>query len=137
MNLLNSTTPILFFDGVCNLCNGVVQFVLKHDRREVVKFASLQSDHGEEILKHVQQQNDITPDSIILVYNNKVYTKAGAALRLCYLMGGFWQLFAIFRVVPKFISNAVYDVVAKNRYKWFGKREECMVPLPKYKNRFL
>lgn len=137
MSLPDSTTPILFFDGVCNLCNSAIQFIIKHDKKNVVRFASLQSVHGKALITHLKEKQETVPDSLLLLHKGKVYSKAAAALRTAAFMGGVWQFLVVFRIVPRVISNFVYDYVAKNRYRWFGKKEECMIPTPELKHRFL
>lgn len=127
---------IILFDGVCNLCNGAINFIIKHDPKGTFKFASLQGETGKRLL----QQHQINPaetDSIVLIDKENVSVKSSAALRIAkYLDKGFPLLFG-FMIVPKFIRNAVYDFIAKNRYKWFGKKESCMIPTPELKSRFL
>lgn len=128
--------PILLFDGVCNLCQSSVQFVLTHNKNENVKFASLQSEFASSALSN----SDLPPDylnSLVLVENGKTYVKSEAALRLSKHLNGPWKLGSAFLIVPKFVSNAVYDWVAKNRYKWYGKKEVCWIPEERWKNRFL
>lgn len=137
MSLPDSNTPILFFDGVCNLCNSTVLFIVKHDRNKILRFSSLQSTHGRELLANIKQREGVVPDSLLLLYKGKVYTKAAAALHTAAFMGGGWLLLSIFRLVPSVISNLVYDFVAKNRYKWFGKRDECMIPSQELESRFI
>jgi len=127
---------IILFDGVCNLCNGAINFIIKHDPKGTFKFASLQGETGKRLL----QQHQINPaetDSIVLIDKENVSVKSSAALRIAkYLDKGFPLLFG-FMIVPKFIRNAVYDYIAAHRYKWFGKKESCMIPTPELKSRFL
>lgn len=132
-----SEGPILFFDGVCNLCNSTVQFVLKNDKRKRLRFASLQSSAGQKVGMQLASIYGSTPDSLVLQHKGKLYIKSDAALHVARLLGGFWPLLSIFLIVPRFIRNAVYDYVAKNRYKWFGKRDECMMPTKELKERFI
>ncbi|PCI10837.1 MAG: thiol-disulfide oxidoreductase [Flavobacteriaceae bacterium] len=128
--------PILFFDGVCNLCNRSVQFIIKNDRHQKIKFASLQSDAAKEILLQLDAYNsDI--DSIILLNQNQLFYKSSAVLRLCKVLGGGYNFLLIFWIIPKPIRNWGYDFVAKNRVRWFGKLESCMLPSKKLKSRFL
>lgn len=127
---------ILLFDGVCNLCNSSVQFVLKHEKKHKQLFASLQSDIGKEILS--QYEIDVTKtDSLVLVENNRAYIKSSAALRLSRKLKGLYPVLYVFIIIPPFIRNAIYDYVARNRYKWFGKTDTCMIPDKNSANRFL
>lgn len=123
--------PILYFDGVCNLCNSVVQFIIRHDRKGVFRFASLQSEAG----KKVRTEGGLS--SVILFYKGKYYTKSGAVLQVARLLGGWMLLLVPGYVLPKFVRDAIYDAVAKRRYKWFGRKDECMIPTPELKARFL
>ena len=129
--------PILFFDGVCNLCNSWIQFVIKHDKKKQMIFASLQSRYGQLAQEELRRQTGSVPDSLVLYYNNKFYTRSAAALKTAQLIGSGWQLFAAGFIVPGFIRNAIYDWVARNRYKWYGKQDTCMIPTPGLKARFL
>ncbi|ARN77814.1 thiol-disulfide oxidoreductase [Nonlabens spongiae] len=127
---------IILFDGVCNLCNGAINFIIKRDPKDHYRFAALQSDIGEELLA----KHDIDPektDSIVLIRNGSAFAKAGAALRIAKKMSGAWPLLYGLTIIPKFISNAVYDYIAYHRYKWFGKKESCMIPTPELKKKFL
>ncbi len=127
---------IILFDGVCNLCNGAVVFIIKRDKKDVFRFAALQSEIGEKLLRKHQIDPEKT-DSIILVDDNNAFAKAGAALRIAQQLSGLWPALAILRIVPRFISNSVYDWIASNRYQWFGKKESCMIPTPELKAKFL
>ena len=128
--------PVILFDGVCNLCNGSVQYVIRHDRNGLFRFASLQSDAGQHLL---QQYNLPSTDftSFVLVQDGKAYTKSTAALKVARKLSGPVRLLYGFIIVPPFIRDAVYNFIAKNRYKWFGKKDSCMIPTPGLKNRFL
>jgi predicted DCC family thiol-disulfide oxidoreductase YuxK len=126
--------PVIYFDGVCNLCNGWVQWVIKRDKQKRFRFASLQSNVGIQLLS---EHHSPLPDSIILRYNGKVYVKAAAVLKILTLLGSIYQLVVIGFIVPGFIRNSVYDWVARNRYKWYGKRDKCMIPTPELQSRFL
>ncbi|MEH7014243.1 thiol-disulfide oxidoreductase DCC family protein [Neobacillus niacini] len=126
---------IILFDGICNLCTSSVQFIIKRDPKGHFKFASLQSEIGQMLLTQYGISKEL--DSIIVIENEKVYIKSSAALRICSRLNGIWSFFSILRVLPPFIRNFVYDMVAKNRYKWFGKKESCMLPTSEMKKRFL
>jgi predicted DCC family thiol-disulfide oxidoreductase YuxK len=128
--------PVILFDGVCNLCNSSVQFVLKRDKQDVFRFASLQSEVAEQLLK--QYQHPVSQlNTFILIENGKVYSRSTAALRVFKKLAGLWPLLYVFIIVPPFIRNAVYNFIASHRYKWFGKKEECWIPSPYVKNKFL
>jgi len=127
---------IILFDGICNLCNSAVQFVIKRDKRNNFLFASLQSTSGQELL----QRHNLPPvnnSSFVLIENENTYLGSTGALRVAKKLNGIWPLLYIFIIVPKFIRDTVYYWIAKNRYKWFGKKNECMVPTPALKARFL
>ncbi|MBF6642361.1 thiol-disulfide oxidoreductase DCC family protein [Flavobacterium sp. J49] len=128
---------IILFDGVCNLCNDSVQFVIKHDKKDVFRFAALQSELGLKIIKHIGI--DITnTDSIVLYEPGKAYYyKSEAALLIIKEFGGIYTMLRILTLFPKFLSNFVYDLVAKNRYRWYGKQESCMIPTPELAAKFL
>lgn len=127
---------ILLFDGYCNLCSSSVQFFLKHEKNNKLYFTSLQSDVGKEILNHYQI--DVSRvDSLVLIEKEKAYIKSSAAIRASKYMKGIYPLATIFLIIPSFIRNIVYDYIAKNRYKWYGKSETCMVPDKNLVNRFL
>jgi len=127
---------ILLFDGVCNLCNASVIFVIKHDQQKVIKFASLQSKKGKELLQfHQVDQNYLS--SFVYLRNNVTLLKSTAALYLAKDLGGLWKLFFAFIIIPKPIRDVVYSIIANNRYRWFGKSESCMIPSADFKDRFL
>lgn len=127
---------IILFDGVCNLCNGAVQFVIKHDKQKHFKFASLQSNAGQQLLKQYQLPSH-NFDSFVLIQNEKAFTKSTAALMVSKQLAGINKLLYGFIIVPSFIRNGVYNFIAKNRYKWFGKKDICMLPTPDLTSRFL
>jgi predicted DCC family thiol-disulfide oxidoreductase YuxK len=126
---------IVFFDGVCNLCANSVKFIIERDNRNVFRFSSLQSAYAKRTLK-LTDFDDI-PQSLLLLKKDKIYTKSTAALLIAKEMKGAWPLLTVFLLVPSFIRNFVYDWVAKNRYSWFGKKEQCMIPTPELQQRFL
>ena len=133
----NKQNPVLIFDGECNLCNSSVQFVIRHDKRNRFLFASLQSETGKTVTNNIKAEQGIIPDSLILFYKGKLHLKSDAVLQTAKLLGGKWSVFTILFIVPRFIRNLVYDLIAKNRYKWFGKTEECMMPTAALTDRFL
>ncbi|MGP4078916.1 thiol-disulfide oxidoreductase DCC family protein [Pseudalkalibacillus sp. R45] len=126
---------ILLFDGECNLCNGIVQFVIKRDPKAQFKFAALQSETGQRLLKEHNLPH--TFDSFILIENGKAYQKSSAGLRVTRHLNGAWRVFTIFKIIPTPVRDVVYNFIARNRYKWFGKRDSCMIPTPDIKSRFL
>ncbi|MEO6404185.1 MAG: thiol-disulfide oxidoreductase DCC family protein [Ferruginibacter sp.] len=128
--------PIILFDGICNLCNQAVQFVIKQDKKSIFKFASLQGHHGQHLLKQYHLSQDDF-NSFVLISNNKLYTRSAAALKIARHLTSPANLLYGFIIVPAFIRNAVYNIIAKNRYRWFGKKDECMIPTPELKERFL
>ncbi|MEI6408881.1 MAG: thiol-disulfide oxidoreductase DCC family protein [Bacteroidota bacterium] len=128
--------PILLFDGVCNLCNASVQWVLLRDRKGVFRFAAQQSETGQAKL----QQFGLSPeayDTVVLIDGDRLYTRSDAALEVLNRLGGMYRLAIVFKIIPRFIRNAVYNWVARNRYRWFGKQEQCMLPRPEWKARFI
>ena len=128
--------PIILFDGICNLCNGAVQYVIKHDAEAVFQFASLQSEAGQKLLQQYNlPQNNF--NSFVLIDADKAYTKSTAALKVAKRLKGGIKLLYGFIIVPAFIRNGVYNIIANNRYKWFGKKNECMIPTPSLQSRFL
>ena len=126
----------MLFDGDCNLCNGAVQFVLRRDPRAVFHFASLQSAVGRQLLASVGAKATL-PDSIVLVANGCVTWKSTAALRIARRLRWPWPLLAVAFVVPRPLRDLVYDWIARHRYRWFGKRAQCLVPTPALRARFL
>ncbi len=124
--------PIVFYDGLCGLCDRSVQFLLKHDKKEKFLFCALQSEKAKRYLGE-----HYTQESIVLYTKGKVYYRSTAALRIAWLLGGFWSLLTVGLIIPAFIRNAVYDVIAKNRYKWFGKFDVCKIPSPEMRKRFI
>ncbi len=127
---------IILFDGVCNLCNGAVDFIIKHDQKDQFKLAALQDEVGKTLLKrHFISSTYI--DSIILITKKGLLYKSDAALSIASKLGGLWQVFIIFRILPKSIRDYLYDWIAKNRYQWFGKENTCRLPTPAESAKFL
>lgn len=128
--------PVILFDGVCNLCNASVQFIIKHDKKSVFRFTSLQSEFGKRIIeKHDLATKNI--DSVMLLENNAVQLKSTAALQIAKRLGGIYSALYVFIIIPKFMRDSIYDFVARNRYHWFGKQESCMIPKPELKKLFI
>ncbi|RED49415.1 thiol-disulfide oxidoreductase DCC family protein [Seonamhaeicola aphaedonensis] len=128
---------LILFDGVCNLCNSAVQYVIKHDKKDLFLFAPLQSDIGQNIIKHYNIDSN-TIDSILLYTPEQGITyKSTAALKVAKQLGFPRNLAAIFFIIPTVLRNWVYDYIARNRYKWYGKKEACMIPTPELKRKFL
>lgn len=126
----------LYFDGICNLCNGLILFVIKRDKKKIFKFASLQSVSGQKVLEKLNIKPDVM-ETIIYFSNNKYYTKSTAILQILKDLGGVWQLMFVFILVPRFIRNFMYSIIANSRYKVFGKRNKCAIPTPDVSERFL
>jgi predicted DCC family thiol-disulfide oxidoreductase YuxK len=133
---MENDKSLILFDGVCNLCDSSVQFILLRDKKDRFRFASLQSDYGQNILK---QHNLPTEkfNSLALIENGKLYQRSTGALRIARRLKGAWPMLFAFIIVPPFIRNFVYDIIARNRYRWFGKKESCMMPRPEWKQKFL
>ena len=128
---------IILFDGVCNLCDSSVQFVIKHDKKDIFRFVSLQSELGQKIINHIGI-SDLNIDSTVLYEPEKgYYYKAEVAFRILKELNGIYQCLLVFSIFPKSILNNIYDYVAKNRYEWFGKKESCMIPTPELQSKFL
>jgi len=139
MTTVTTTGPIILFDGVCNLCNSAVLWVIARDRRAVFRFASLQSAAGrlaiEERIGAAAAAR--LPDSVVLLDERGLHTRSTAALRIARHLGFPWSIATIWFVLPRFLRDPVYDFVSKRRYRWFGKKDACMVPTPALRTRFL
>ncbi|QFG00598.1 DUF393 domain-containing protein [Psychrobacillus glaciei] len=128
-------TAIILFDGECNFCDASVQFIIARDPKGYFQFAALQSDIGDELKKKHRISEKL--DGVIVIENDAVYDSSDAALFICKHLKGLWKVFYIFKVIPKRIREALYKTFAKNRYKMFGKKDNCMIPSPEIRNRFL
>lgn len=133
---MSNSQPVILFDGVCNLCNGSVQFIIKRDPSAIFRFSSLQSDSAKQMLQQAGLDHTKT-DTVVLLYNGKAYTQSDAALHIVRQLTGFWPVMYVFIVIPRPFRNAVYNWIARNRYRWFGKKDQCMIPSPEIKHRFL
>ena len=126
---------IVLFDGVCNYCNAMVNFAIRYDKRAILKFAPLQSEAGRRLKEKYKIPGEI--DSVIFIDNNIPYTHSDAAIRIAKYLNWPAKVLYGFIIIPKFIRQPIYKWIAKNRYKWFGKKEECMIPTADVKARFL
>ncbi len=127
---------VILFDGVCNLCNGTVDWLLRHDKQNRFKFASLQSAYGKQVIAKFGLNGDYL-NTLVLLEDDKVYLRAPAVLRILKHLGGFYSVAYIFNALPSPILNFFYNIVAKYRYRWFGKRDTCRVPDAKEKSKFI
>lgn len=133
MNKVLSNNRIVFFDGVCNLCNSTVRFIIRHDKKNRFMFAPIhtyQARFGPELPEDI-------PDSVVYYRNQKFYYRSRAIIFILKDLGGLWSLGYILIIIPEFISNFFYNIIARNRYKWFGKRDKCMIPDKSIANRFI
>ena len=131
--------PVLLYDGVCGFCNKSVQLILDHDRRGEMRFAALQSDYGQAVIERHPELRGV--DSVAFVESHaageRVYIRSDAALKVAAYLGGFWKIFLAARVLPRALRDFCYDLFARNRYKFFGKYDSCMLPPPEVRSRFL
>jgi len=136
MGALGAVEPVILFDGVCNLCNSSVLFIIQRDPKAKFRFASLQSDFGK-----VQMQrfglNHSELNSVLLIKGETLYQKSNAALEIARNLTGGWPLLYVFKIVPAFLRDWIYNWIARNRYRWFGKKDACMIPTPELKSRFV
>lgn len=127
---------IILFDGVCNLCNSSVQFVIKRDPNMLFRYAALQGGFSR---RKLAEFNEIESDSksVVFIDDDKIYFKSDAILRIAGYLTGAWPLMKAFLIFPRFIRDGLYDFIGRNRYKWFGRQESCMIPDPKLKELFM
>lgn len=125
---------IILFDGICNFCNGTVNYIISKDKLDKFRFTSLQSDTGKELVKEYQLEKI---DSIVFISAGKLYVKSTAVIKIAQKIGGTFSLLSILLIIPAFLRNLVYDLIAKNRYKWFGVQDVCRIPTEKEKSKFL
>ena len=132
----NDAAPIILFDGVCNFCAWSVRFVIERDPRGVIRFASLQSEAGRSLLRqHGLDENQ--SDSFVFIEDGRAFTESTAALRVCKHLSWPWRWLRVCLMLPKFLRDPFYRVIARNRYRWFGKSDSCLVPSPEIRARFL
>jgi len=132
----NDQKSIILFDGICNLCNASVRFILKRDQTKQFLFASLQSDAAKKVLLQYKVKK-IGMDSILLIEDGKVYQKSAAVLKICRHLNWPWSMFSVAHHLPESFRDKIYDLVAKYRYQWFGKKDSCTMMMPEFKNRFI
>lgn len=137
MDNLPKDKKIILFDGICNLCDASVQYVIKQDKKDSFRFVSLQSDLGQKIIKHIGI--DTTKTDSVILYEPRIayYYKAEAVIRIAKEIGGIYSFFTVFSILPNATLNYIYDYIAKNRYKWYGKKETCLIPTEEQKTKFL
>ena len=134
---LPKNKKIILFDGLCNLCDASIQYIIKHDSRDVFRFAALQSEVGQKILQHIGMDAKHI-DSIVLYEPGVAYFyKSAAAIEIAKELGGIFTMATLFRILPKMLRDRMYDHVARNRYKWYGKKESCVIPTPELQAKFL
>jgi predicted DCC family thiol-disulfide oxidoreductase YuxK len=131
-----NTPPIILFDGVCNFCNAAVNFIIKQDKKKVFRFAALQSSTGQKLLEVFNLPKEGF-DSFVLIDGGKVYIKSSAGLRVYGKLPWYWKWTQVAWIGPRFLRDGVYDFIARNRYKWFGKKEACIIPTPELRSRFI
>jgi predicted DCC family thiol-disulfide oxidoreductase YuxK len=134
---MSQPPAIILFDGVCNLCHGLVQFIIRRDPAGYFRFASLQSEVGKRLIPDGINPDPDNPDSVVLIENGRVFTHSAAVLRIMRRLAGPWPLLSAGLVLPRFLRDAAYRFVARNRYRWFGKQDECWLPTPELKARFV
>lgn len=137
---MNDEAPILLFDGVCNLCSRTVQFILDHERTPTMRFCSLQSEAGRALLSrhdmmHVVAEAD--PDTMVFIEDGRAFDRSTGALRVARHLRAPWSWGRVALILPRFVRDLGYRLVARNRYRWFGKTDSCLVPTPELKSRFL
>lgn len=125
---------ILFFDGYCNLCNGLVDFLIQRDQKKLIHFAPLSGSTAEDLLSTELRKK---VDSVILYYQGRLYLRSTAAIWTLSLLGGAWKLILVLFIFPAFMRDPIYKLIARNRYRWFGKKEHCRIPNEDEKERFL
>lgn len=137
MENLPRNKKIILFDGVCNLCDNTVQYIIKHDKKDIFRFVQLQSELGQQIISHIGVDTSRTDSIILYQPGHSYYYKAEAAMRIAKELDGPVSLISLLSFLPNWLSNNVYDYIARNRYKWYGRKEQCMLPTPEMKTKFL
>jgi predicted DCC family thiol-disulfide oxidoreductase YuxK len=134
---LPKNKKIILFDGVCNLCEKSVQLIIKNDKKDNFRFVALQSELGEKIINYINIDRSKTDSIILYEPGYAYYYKSKAAFRIAIYLGGFYSIISLFRFFPVFLTDGIYDYIAKNRYKWYGKKDQCMIPTKEILNKFL
>ena len=127
---------VILFDGYCNLCNSQVNSILRLDSKKFFYFSNLDSSFSKKVIKENKVES-LEGKTIILYHNNKIIIKSNAAIKIAYLLGGFFKIFIIFKILPNFIRDGIYDVISRNRYHWFGKSDSCYIPKKEILDRFI
>ena len=127
---------VILFDGYCNLCNSQVNSILRFDYKKFFYFSNLDSSFSKKVIKENKVES-LEGNTIILYHNNKIIIKSNAAIKIAYLLGGFFKIFIIFKILPNFIRDGIYDVISRNRYRWFGKSDSCYIPKKEILDRFI
>jgi len=133
---VQTDNPIVLFDGVCNFCNYWVNFAIKRDKKRKLRFGPLQGEAAKLLLQQYKLHTT-SLSSVIFIHAGKIYTQSSAALRIAKHLDGGWKLFYGFIIIPKFIRDFFYNIIARNRYKWYGKKDTCMIPTPELRGRFI
>lgn len=136
MDNISDSHPVILFDGVCNLCSGFVQWLIRRDGQALFRYASLQSEVGQQLLR-AYSLDAAALSTVVMVHRGRAYTHSDVPLEIARLLGGPWAALYAFKLVPQRLRNAMYNFVARNRYRWFGRQESCMMPTPELKERFL
>ncbi|WP_462224775.1 thiol-disulfide oxidoreductase DCC family protein [Flavobacterium sp.] len=134
---LPNDKKIILFDGVCNLCNSSVQYVIQRDKKDEFRFVALQSDLGQKIIKHIGIASKNIDSIVLYLPGIAYYYKSSAVIEIAKSLQGFFNYGMLFRLLPNALRDVVYDYIARNRYKWYGKKESCMIPTPELKAKFL
>ena len=137
MTLIPENKKLVLFDGVCNLCNNSVTWIIKRDNNNVFLFAPLQSEIGTKIIDKFNIDTAKTDSILLFESSGRLSIKSSAALRIASGLGWPWKIMSVFLIIPGIIRNVVYDYIARNRYKWYGKKDACMIPTPELKSKFL
>ena len=127
---------VILFDGYCNLCNSQVNSILRFDYKKFFYFSNLDSSFSKKVIKENKVES-LEGKTIILFHNNKIIIKSNAAIKIAYLLGGFFKIFIIFKILPNLIRDGIYDVISRNRYRWFGKSDSCYIPKKEILDRFI